>query len=184
MKFCSQCGHPMQRRIPDGDHFEREVCDHCGYIQYYNPKVIVGCIPVWQQRIVMCRRSIEPRLGYWTFPAGFMELHETAAEGAAREAAEESGVPVTVDDLLAVIDLPHVGQIYMLYRGRAQSAAVHPTDETSEVRLMTEAEIPWDRIAFPTISHGLKFFFADRAAGHYSIHTLNLRGATLHSDAA
>lgn len=176
MKFCSQCGHALTRRVPPGDHLEREVCDHCGQVEYRNPKLVVGCIPEWAGKIVMCRRAIQPRLGYWTFPAGFLEMNETMADGAAREALEESGVRVAIDRLLAVMDVPEIGQVHVVYSARAQSANTHthPTDETIEVALMAEAEIPWDEIAFPSIYHGLKYFFADRASGHWSVHTRRL----------
>lgn len=179
MKYCSHCGGPVQTRVPAGDHFQRAVCDHCGRIHYRNPKVVVGCIPVRGKRIIMCRRAIEPRLGYWTFPAGFLELGETAAEGAAREALEETGVGVDIENLLAVLDIPQVGQIYMAYRARARDGEPHPTEESSEAVFMCEDEIPWGEIAFPSIHESLKFFFADRAAGRDDIHTLDLRGARL-----
>lgn len=174
MKFCSLCGHALTRRVPPGDRLERDVCDHCGQIEYQNPKVVVGCVPEWEGRIVMCRRAIQPRLGYWTFPAGFLELDETMAEGAARETFEESGVRVEIDRLLAVMDVPEIGQVHVVYGGRACSADPHPTDETSEVALMAEADIPWNEIAFPSIYHGLKYFFADRARGQWSVHTRRL----------
>ncbi|MDE2150674.1 MAG: NUDIX hydrolase [Gammaproteobacteria bacterium] len=175
MNFCPQCGHPVRLRVPEGDHVSRHVCDHCGAIHYRNPKVIVGCLGEWHDgRVLMCRRAIEPRLGYWTFPAGFMEMAETTAQGAAREAFEEGGVEVEIDGLLAVINVPHVSQVYVIHRGRLISADHHPTAETSETRLLHEAEIPWDRIAFPTIYHSLKFFFADRAVGRSDVHHLDL----------
>lgn len=179
MNFCSHCGGPVQKRVPAGDHFARLVCDECGRIHYRNPKVVVGCIPVRENRIIMCRRAIEPRLGYWTFPAGFLEIGETASEGAAREALEETGVEVEIQSLLAVLDIPQVGQIYMTYRARARAGQPHPTEESSEVVLMREDEIPWDEIAFPSIYESLKFFFSDHASGNEGVHTLDMRGARL-----
>ncbi len=175
MKFCSDCGGTLERRIPEGDHAPRQVCTQCGVIHYRNPKVIVGCIPEASDgRILMCKRAIHPRHGLWTFPAGFLELGETAASGAAREAKEESGADVEIEDLLAVIDVPYVSQVYMIYRSRLVGSAFHTTPESSEVVLMREDEIPWDAIAFPTIWHSLKFFFQDRSAGLRGIHTLAL----------
>lgn len=175
MKFCPHCGHPVHLRVPEGDHFPRHVCEHCGTVHYRNPKVIVGCLGEWNDgRVLMCRRAIPPRMGYWTFPAGFLEMDETTAQGAARETLEEGGVEVEVDGLLALINVPHVSQIYVIHRGRLRTDAHHPTIETSETALMHENEIPWDRIAFPTIYHSLKFFFADRAAGHSGIHHLDI----------
>lgn len=179
MEFCSHCGHSLHRSVPPGDHFERDVCGHCGRVHYRNPKLVVGCVPEWQGRVIMCRRAIEPRLGYWTFPAGYLELNETLAEGAAREAFEETGVVVDIGALLAIMDVPQIGQVHVVYRARAHTGSAHATEETSETALMSEAEIPWDEIAFPSIYHGLKFFFADRVAGYRGVHTLNLRGATV-----
>lgn len=173
--FCNVCGHKVDYRLPEGDHLPRHVCDHCGHVQYFNPRVIVGCVPEWEDgRILMCKRNIEPRLGLWTFPAGFMELGETTAQGAARETREEAQADVEVGSLVAVINVPYVSQVYMIHRGRLRSAHHGPTPESSQTQLMHEHEIPWDRIAFPTVWHGLRFFFQDRAAGVSTIHTLDL----------
>ena len=174
MKFCSECGHAVDLRVPEHDHLPRHVCPNCETIHYRNPKVIAGCVPVWEDRVLMCRRAIEPRLGKWTFPAGFLEMGETSGEGAARETLEESGAEVDIDDLFVVINVPYVSQIYAIYRGRMRSDKHHPTFESSETQLMREDEIPWDDIAFPTIWHSLKFFFADRAAGQTNFHALDL----------
>lgn len=174
MKFCSECGNPVHEEIPAGDHARRHVCAACGTIHYRNPKVIVGVIPEWGDQILFCKRAIEPRLGLWTFPAGFLELGETTAQGAAREALEEARADVEVHDLLAVINVPYVSQVYMIHRGRMRTAEHGPTPESSETVLLREDQIPWDHIAFPTIFHSLKFFCADRAAGARGIHTLDL----------
>ena len=175
MSYCSQCGQPTESRIPEGDHVERQVCPACGTIHYRNPKVIVGCVPEWQDgRIVMCRRAIEPRLGLWTFPAGFLEMGETSAAGAAREALEEAQAEVEPGELFVVINVPYVSQVYLIHRARLLAPQFGPTVESSEVVLMREDEIPWEEIAFPTIWHGLKLFFADRASGHRGVHTLDL----------
>jgi len=175
MKYCSDCGQPVTLRIPAGDHLPRHVCPGCGAIHYRNPKVIVGCVPEWEDgRIIMCRRAIEPRLGRWTFPAGFLELGETSAQGAAREALEESRAEVEVGALFVVINVPYVSQVYMIHRARLKAPHFGPTLESSEVVLMREADIPWGEIAFPTIWHSLKFFFADRASGAVGIHALDL----------
>lgn len=174
MKYCSDCAQPVELRIPAGDHLPRHVCPSCGAIHYRNPKVIVGCVPEWDDRILMCKRAIEPRLGLWTFPAGFLELGETSGQGAAREALEEARAEVEIGELFVVINVPYVSQVYMIHRARMKSMTFGPTVESSEVVLMREAEIPWDRIAFPTIWHGLKFFFADRASGATAVHTLDL----------
>ncbi len=174
MKFCTECGSPLTYRVPDGDHAERGICTACDTVHYRNPKVIVGCIPVWEDRVLMCRRDIEPRLGKWTFPAGFMEMGETSAEGAARETREESRARVEVGPLLCVINVPHVSQLYLIHRARMLSPEHGPTPESSETALMREHEIPWDEIAFPTVWHALKFFFDDRRAGVEGFHQLDL----------
>lgn len=184
MKYCSDCGHPVERRVPSGDHLPRHVCPSCGAIHYQNPKVIVGCIPEWEDRILMCRRDIEPRRGLWTFPAGFLELGETSGEGAARETREEARAEVEVGEILVVINVPYVSQLYLIHRGRLKSPHAAPTVESSECVLMREDEIPWDEIAFPTIWHSLKFFFADRARGRYEIHTLELTARPRRPDKA
>ncbi|HEX7381591.1 MAG TPA: NUDIX hydrolase [Nevskiaceae bacterium] len=178
-KFCTYCGGRLQRVVPPGDHFERDVCERCGQVHYRNPKVVVGCIPLWRGRLLMCRRAIEPRKGYWTFPSGYLELDETCVEGAAREALEETGVAVDIGSLLALIDVPQIGQVHVVYRARAHSGDGHATEETEETVLMSEAEIPWKRIAFPSIHRALEMFFADQADGHEAVHTLNLRGSSL-----
>ncbi|MGQ0619278.1 MAG: NUDIX hydrolase [Panacagrimonas sp.] len=175
VQFCNACGTPVDLRVPEGDHLPRHICPSCGHIQYFNPRVIVGCVPEWEDgRILMCRRNIEPRFGLWTFPAGFMELGETSGQGAAREAREESQAEVEIGGILAVINVPYVSQLYVVHRARMRSPHHGATPESSEVRLMQESEIPWDEIAFPTVMHSLKFFFADRAAGRQDIHTLDL----------
>jgi ADP-ribose pyrophosphatase YjhB (NUDIX family) len=175
MKFCSTCGHGVELKTPPGDHLQRFICANCGEIHYRNPKVIVGCIPEWEDgRIVMCKRNIEPRLGKWTFPAGFLELSETSGQGAAREAFEESLAEVEITGLLAVINVPYVSQVYVIHRARLLRPQCGPTPESSEVRLMREDQIPWDEIAFPTVWHSLKFFFADRAKDSPGFHELDL----------
>ena len=175
MKFCSACGHPVEFRIPPGDHLPRHICEHCGTIHYHNPRIIAGCVPeAADGRILMCRRAIEPRLGFWTFPAGFLELAETSAQGAARETLEESQALVEIHDLFAVIAVPYVSQVYMLHRGRMKGEHHGATSESSETRLMHEADIPWEEIAFPTIYHGLRFFFEDRARGVRGFHEMDL----------
>lgn len=179
IRHCTACGHAVETRIPDGDHQARQVCPACGHVHYRNPKIIVGVIPEADDgRILLCKRAIQPRLGLWTFPAGFLELNETTAEGAAREAREESQADVEVDGVLAVIGVPHVSQLYIIHRGRLRSPHHSPTPESSETVLVHEAEIPWDAIAFPTIWQSLKFFVADRAAGRHQTHALDLHWPT------
>ncbi|MFP5306152.1 MAG: NUDIX hydrolase [Gammaproteobacteria bacterium] len=174
-RYCNACGHAVDFRVPPGDHLPRHVCPSCGHIQYRNPKVIVGVVPEWEDgRILMCRRNIEPRLGLWTFPAGFLEQGETSAAGAAREAREESLAEVDVGHLLMVINVPYVSQVYMIHCGRLLSPHYGATPESSEVVLMREDEIPWDDIAFPTIWHSLRHYFEDRRRGSFGTHVLDL----------
>lgn len=174
MKFCSECGGTVQVLIPDGDHLPRHVCGSCGAIHYRNPKVVVGAICEYGGQLLLCRRDIEPRHGFWTFPAGFLEIGETTAEGAARETFEESGAEVEIEDLCAIINVPYIAQVYMTYRARMLKPHHHPTPESSETKLITPDEIPWDSLAFPTIWHSLKFWMADREAGERNLHNLDL----------
>lgn len=170
MKFCSQCGAPVRRGIPAGDTHERFVCDTCQTIHYQNPKMVVGCIPEWEERILLCRRAIEPRHGFWTLPAGFMELRETTAEAAAREALEEANASIEIGELYTLYNLPHIDQVYLIYRGRLRNLDYAPGEESLEVRLFSEADIPWEQIAFPVVTYTLRNFFADRRQGRYSLH--------------
>ncbi|MDN7961925.1 NUDIX hydrolase [Burkholderia multivorans] len=171
MKFCSVCGHEVIARIPQGDNRERFVCDHCGTIHYQNPRNVVGTVPVWGEQVLLCRRAIEPRYGFWTLPAGFMEMGETTAEAAARETLEEAGARVEVQNLFTRLNVPHVHQVHLFYLARLVDPEFEAGEESLEVKLFDEADIPWDEIAFPTVSQTLRFFFADRATGDYGVHT-------------
>lgn len=175
VQFCNLCGRRVEFRVPAGDHLPRHVCPICGHIQYFNPRIIVGCVPEWEDgRVLMCRRNIEPRLGLWTFPAGFLELGETTAQGAARETYEEAQADAEVGEVLAIITVPYISQLYVVHRGRLRTPHHGPTPESSHTELMGEDQIPWDDIAFPTVWHSLRFFYADRASGAPTIHTLDL----------
>jgi len=170
-KFCSACGHPITRRVPEGDTRVRDCCDACGAIHYLNPRPVVGTIPVWNEQVLLCRRAIEPRLGFWTLPAGFMEVGETTAEGAARETAEEANARIETGPLFSMIDVPGVEQVHVFYRARLLDLDFHPGSESLEVRLFHEHEIPWDELAFRTVATTLQLFFADRARGSFGTHT-------------
>lgn len=152
-------------RIPPGDSLERAVCDACGHIQYQNPKMVVGCLPVYGERILICKRAIEPRYGLWTLPAGFMENNESAAEGAAREAFEEANARVEIEDLYTVYSIPHISQVYLMFRARLLDLDFSPGTESLEVKLVTEDEIPWDELAFAMVKRTLQHFLEDRRAG-------------------
>lgn len=170
MKFCSQCGAPVAWRIPPGDTLPRHVCDACHTIHYQNPRIIVGCIPEWEDRILLCRRAIEPRFGMWTVPAGFMENGETTMEGAIRETLEEANARVEIESLYALYNIPHINQVYMLFRGRLLDADVRPGAETLEVRLIPEHEVPWDEIAFASVRNTLRHYYEDRRQGRFGFH--------------
>ena len=168
MRFCVECGGALRLGIPDGDDRPRHVCGDCGAIHYQNPKLIVGCIPVWGDRVLLCRRAIPPRLGYWTLPAGFMELGETLAEAACREAWEEARVEVAPGPLYALFSLPHISQVYAFFRARMTEERFAAGEESLEVRLFREGEIPWDEISFETVYRALRFFFEDRRKGGFA----------------
>jgi ADP-ribose pyrophosphatase YjhB (NUDIX family) len=171
MKFCSQCGGPVTLTVPADDDRPRHVCPACNLVHYQNPKLVVGCIPLWEERILMCRRDIEPRRGYWTLPAGFLEIGETAAEGARRETFEETGSRVVDLSPYLMVDIVPVNQIYLMFRSALQAPDFHPTRESSEVKLMAEKEIPWDDIAFKVIEKTLHYFLTDRPTGSFDFKT-------------
>jgi ADP-ribose pyrophosphatase YjhB (NUDIX family) len=170
MNFCSDCGEKVTQRIPDGDNVARYVCDACGTIHYQNPKMVVGCIPEWGDQILLCRRAIEPRYGLWTLPAGFMENGETAAQGAIRETLEEAGARVEIDQLYTFLNLPYINQIYVMFRGRLLDLDYAAGTESLEVKMFSEAEIPWKELAFRTIKVTLEKYFADRKNGSFGFH--------------
>jgi ADP-ribose pyrophosphatase YjhB (NUDIX family) len=170
MKFCCNCGAPVSLRVPAGDTFARYVCDACQSIHYQNPRMVVGCIVEWDDRILLCRRGIEPRHGLWTVPAGYLENGETTLQGAMRETLEEANARVEIDSLYALYNIPHISQVYMLFRARLLDPDIRPGAETLEVRLLAEPEIPWSEIAFASIRNALAHYYADRRAGAFPFH--------------
>jgi len=175
VKYCSTCSKPISWRVPDNDDRERFVCDHCDTIHYQNPRIVVGCLPVWEGRVLLCRRSIHPRKGYWTLPAGFMENAETTLEGARRETWEEARARVSDESLYTIFDLPHISQVYMFFRARLIGPAYAAGPESDEVALFAEADIPWRELAFPVIGETLRRYFEDRATGVFPVHCSTLR---------
>ncbi len=167
INYCNACGSSVSHRIPEGDTHTRAVCDSCDTIHYENPKIVVGCLPTYGERILMCKRAIEPKYGLWTLPAGFMENNETAPEGAAREALEEANARVEIQDLYTVYSLPHISQVYMMFRARLLDADFSPGIESLEVKLVTEDEIPWGELAFAMVKRTLEHFLQDRKTGIY-----------------
>jgi ADP-ribose pyrophosphatase YjhB (NUDIX family) len=170
MKFCSNCGAPVSLRVPPGDNLPRYVCDACNAIHYQNPRMIVGCIVEWEDRVLLCRRGIEPRHGYWTVPAGFMENGETTFQGATRETLEEANARVEIESLYALYNIPHINQVYMLFRGRLLDMDFSAGAETLEARLFTESEIPWEEIAFLSVRNTLDHYYTDRRNGEFKFH--------------
>jgi ADP-ribose pyrophosphatase YjhB (NUDIX family) len=175
MKFCANCGAKVARRVPPGDTLERWVCDECGEIHYQNPKMVVGTIPEHEGKILLCRRAIEPRYGYWTLPAGFMENAETVGEAAVRETVEEAGAHVELGAAFSLISVPYVNQVHVFYLARLRNLEFAPGEETLEVALFDEADIPWKEIAFRTVGTTLKYWFADRKRGAFGFHTEDLK---------
>ena len=175
VKFCRNCGTAVVNRVPDdGDTKERAVCPACNTIHYENPLNVVGTVPVWQDKVLLCKRNIEPRWGKWTLPAGFMELNETAAEGAARETVEEAGAKFEMQELFSLLSVARVGQVHLFFRARLTSDQFEPGWETIEARLFSEDEIPWDELAFRTTKETLHCYFADLKRGQFGVHTLDI----------
>lgn len=180
MKYCSQCGNSVSQRIPEGDGRMRYVCDHCHTIHYQNPRIVAGCVPVWGDQVLLCRRAIEPRRGYWTLPAGFMENSETMAEAAMRETVEEACARVRNLELYALYDLPHISQVYVFFRAELADLDFAVGVESLEVKLFDEADIPWSELAFPTVGRTLECFFADRVAQHFPVRNEPLEALRTH----
>lgn len=175
IKHCRECGTAVVYRVPDdGDTKLRAVCPACHTIHYENPLNVVGTVPMFGDRVLLCKRNIEPRWGKWTLPAGFMELHETTSEGAARETDEEAGAQIEMGPLFSVLNVPRVGQLHLFYLATLQSDQFAPGYETIEARLFTEDEIPWEEIAFRTVRTTLERYFSDRRAGRFGLHCVDI----------
>ena len=151
MGFCIECAAPLERAIPEGDDRLRDVCTACGYVHYVNPKIVVGAVVTWKGKYLLCKRAIEPRIGYWTMPAGYMEERETTEEGAKREALEEANAHIRIDNLLAIYNIPRISQVQMIYRAEMVNPTFSPGEESLEVELYDWDEIPWDDLAFPSV---------------------------------
>lgn len=161
----------MQEKTPDGDERPRAVCPSCGHIHYVNPNVVTGCIPEWEGKILLCRRGIEPRRGHWTLPAGFLEMGESCADGAARETREEAEAQVEIGELFSFINVLYIGQIHLFYRAKMKSPHFAVTPESTEIMLVSEEEVPWDDLAFATVRFTLRRYFEDRRRGSFGFHT-------------
>lgn len=170
-KFCPDCGSPCESQIPEGDHKSRSVCTACGHVHYVNPNVVVGCIVESGDQLLLAKRDIEPALGRWTFPAGYLECGESCADGAARETMEETEAKVESLGLFALLDIPHIAQVYAVYRARLIGEHFTTTPESSEVKLVAREEIPWDELAFPSVATALRLYSEDLARGSFRVHT-------------
>ena len=170
MRFCTACGHPTSDQIPLGDHQVRQVCTHCRTIHYVNPKVICGALVIWEDKVLLCRRAIEPRYGLWTLPAGYMELFETMEQGAARETREEAEAEVEIEQLYCMYNIPRIGQIYVLFKSKLVEGKFGAGEETIESRLFEEHEIPWKELAFPSAERTLRHYFEDRKTNNFTTH--------------
>lgn len=179
LNFCSACGAAVSMQIPAGDSLPRHVCTTCGAIHYRNPRLVVGSLPEWGERILLCRRAIEPAYGKWTLPAGFMENGETVAAAAVRETTEEAQARIELGAMFSLISVPHIDQVHVIYHARLLDLDFAAGMETLELRLFSENEIPWDEIAFRTIHLTLRHYFADRRAGCLVFHdeTIGAPGA-------
>ncbi len=175
MKYCSRCAKEVVRKIPEGEDRERDVCPSCEEIFYVNPKIIVGCIPTVGDQVLLCKRAIEPRYGKWTLPAGFMENGETTAEGAAREMFEEAEARAVDMALYRIFDVPHISQVYVFYRCEVLDGHFGAGSESLESKLYSEADIPWDELAFPVVIEMLREFFEDRKTQEFPVRNSTIR---------
>jgi ADP-ribose pyrophosphatase YjhB (NUDIX family) len=173
-KHCKACGSPVLYVTPPDDNRERATCTACGTVHYENPLNVVGTLPVWDDKVLLCRRNIEPRHGYWTLPAGFMELGETTEQGAVRETTEEAGARVELQGLFTLLNVPRVGQLHLFYRARLLDTDFAPGPETIEAQLFAEHEVPWENLAFRTVKTTLEHFFDDRRQGQFTLHCADI----------
>ncbi len=175
IKHCRACGSAVLYRLPDdGDTKQRAVCTVCHLVHYENPLNVVGTVPYFGERVLLCKRNIEPRKGKWTLPAGFMELGESTAEGAARETQEEAGANFNMGALLTVMSVPRVGQVHLYYLAQLVNEQFNPGFETQEARMFSESEIPWEELAFRTVQETLKHYFTDKKQGKFEVHAFNI----------
>lgn len=170
MNYCTHCGHSLSVCVPPGDDRPRHVCKKCGVIHYENPKMVVGTIPQYKGQILMCRRAIEPRVGFWTLPAGFMENNETVEEGAVRETLEEVGAHATNLKLFALFNLPFISQVYLMFLADIPFYEFSPGHECLDVRLFGQSEIPWEEIAFPVIEETIRRYVVALRNHDFSFH--------------
>lgn len=174
IRYCNHCGGKVEHLIPAGDSRARHVCEACGNIQYENPRLVVGCVATWENRILLCRRAIEPRRGYWTLPAGFMENGETTADAARRETQEEAGASIAIDALFSMSSIAHINQVHLFYRGHLTSSHFEAGEESLEVMLVAPKDIPWQEIAFRSVTYCLQHYLEDIESGTFGFHENSL----------
>jgi ADP-ribose pyrophosphatase YjhB (NUDIX family) len=174
MAFCMRCGGGLELRTPPGDDRPRGVCGDCGRIHYENPKLVAGCVVEWDERVLLCRRAIEPRHGLWTVPAGYLEMGETVADGARREALEEACARIDIVAPYALLNLTFVSQVYFMFRARLIDGRFAAGHESLEAQLFREREIPWDDLAFSSVRETLRLYFQDRPSGHFPFHMVDV----------
>ena len=177
IRYCQLCGSTADFSVPPGDSLPRYICSACGHIHYDNPRIIVGCVTEWEGNILLCRRAIEPRLGYWTLPAGFMENNETTSQGAFRETLEESGAHTIIDAPFCMVSIAYINQVHLFYRGRLNSPAFAAGEESLEVALLAAEDIPWGDLAFRSVAICLKHYLVDRSKDCFGFHEANLEPA-------
>jgi ADP-ribose pyrophosphatase YjhB (NUDIX family) len=169
--YCPSCGGETRQQVPEGDNRERAICGDCETIHYQNPKIVAGALPVWKDKVLLCKRAIEPRYGSWTLPAGFMENGESVEQGAQRETWEEAEADIDQLQLYTVLSIPRISQVYMIFRAQLRGEnAFGVGSESLETALFTEQEIPWDEIAFPMIERSLRYYFTDRKHGQFGVY--------------
>ena len=171
MKYCSACGAAVEFRIPADDNRARHICTACNMIHYQNPRMVIGSIPQWEDKVLLCRRAIEPQYGKWTLPGGFMENGETTAQAAIRETLEEACARIAIIDLYSMYSLPYINQVHLLFRAELLDLNFGPGQESLEVKLFSETEIPWDALAFRPVRYSLEHYFAERGKGQFTLHT-------------
>ena len=170
MKYCPDCGGAIELRIPADDNRLRHVCTVCNTIHYQNPRMVIGAIPVWQDKVLLCKRAIEPQYGKWTLPGGFMENGESTSQAAMRETLEEASARIAIADLYSMYSLPYINQVHLLFRAELLDLDFAPGPESLEVRLFTEAEIPWNELAFRPVRYSLEHYFSERKSGRFILH--------------
>nr|VFJ43972.1 MAG: ADP-ribose pyrophosphatase YjhB, NUDIX family [Candidatus Kentron sp. FM]VFJ48084.1 MAG: ADP-ribose pyrophosphatase YjhB, NUDIX family [Candidatus Kentron sp. FM]VFK06392.1 MAG: ADP-ribose pyrophosphatase YjhB, NUDIX family [Candidatus Kentron sp. FM] len=175
MKYCGNCGAPVSIRVPAHDERARYVCDACDTVHYVNPKIVAGCIPEYDGKILFCRRAIEPRYGLWTLPAGFMEMGESTVEAAVRETWEEARARVKIRSLFGLFSIPHISQVYIIFRAALLDTEYSPGPESLELALFREEEIPWSELAFPVIRRTMECYLADERDGVFQVHFEDIR---------